>query len=182
MAGQPLVDERVVRASADRVRGDPRAPGCRETAASPARTPARRLSSNSGKALTSGVTPAGCGSAAIARRNCSTSAAERRSASIRRTCCSSTARSPTAAALRRCEQLVVRNAAPKKNDSRDASSRSAQAIRCPGRDVRGVALDPEQELRIDAESTRARRECRIQNPRRPCRPRRSGADVGVTGR
>ena len=57
---------------------------------------------------------AGCAGTATGRRNCSTSASARSSASIRRTCCSRTAGSfsrPFAASV---DELVVGNAAPEK--------------------------------------------------------------------
>ena len=56
MPRQPLVDERVVRRSAARRCCGRRGSGFRRTARSRARTPRRRLSSNSGNVLTNGVT------------------------------------------------------------------------------------------------------------------------------
>ena len=90
----------------------------------------------------------GCAGTATGRRSCSTNASARGSASIRRTCCVEHRRraqltaSPRASSSSSSGMLLQR-----KNDSRDASSRSLMRYGVPGCDARRIALDAEQELR-----------------------------------
>ena len=84
----------------------------------------RRLSSNSGNRLTSGVTARMFRSSSHCAAKLLTSADERGSASIRRTCAASTARSfsfPLSAASSSSSSGMLLH---RKNDSREASSRS----------------------------------------------------------
>ena len=86
---------------------------------------------------------------ATARRSSSTSACDRGSASMRRTCCSSTSGSfscPAAAASSSSSSGMLLQ---RKNDSRDASSRSLTRYAVPAATVAGSTLDAEQELRAD---------------------------------
>ena len=82
---------------------------------------------------------AGCAAAATGRRSCRPARSARGSASIRRTCCSSTAgvaaACPGSATVSSSSSGMLLQ---RKNDSRDASSRSLIAIRaCPARTPAG---------------------------------------------
>ena len=181
VARQPLVDERVVRGQQDRRRSGRRGSDPRTAARSRAgrrRAGCRRIP---GTARHPAPRPADCAGAATARRSCSRARLERGSPSIRRTCRSRTAGSSS------CRRSATANSSSsgmllhRKNDSRDASSRSLSryaplALASAGR----IAFNPEEKLRIDRAHARGRPGCRPRSRRAgPTRRTRGASDVLV---
>ena len=144
------------------------------------RKPWRSASSKSGNTLCTGAV------ASRLRRNSHwpaklrTNASAFGLASIRRTCCSSTAGRPSCRRAASASSSSSGMLLHRKNESRDASSRSLTRYGDAGRHARRIALDAEQELRADEQAAQRALDARA----RTCRPRalRDRTRAAVRGR
>ena len=154
--------------SAGRRRCDPRAAELPTNSRVSCRRASRRFSSKSGNASTSGTTPASLPSLSHWLAKLSTSACDADRASIRRTCCSSTAGLLELARVAASSSSSSGMLLQRKNDSRDARSRSLRRYGRARRAARGLAFDAEQEARATPGCAAALAGCRRRSRPRRC--------------
>ena len=155
--GQPLVHEREVGVEQIDDADDLRARSCGTAARSPAGTTgagSRRSPASRACAFFSSRRNSHCPAKLL------TSASARGSASSRRTCRSSTAGFFSCPRIGDLPQLVVGNAAPQEERQTRGQLEIGQAERRARRDAGRLALESEQELRIDQHARHARAGCR----------------------